>query len=477
MSPSLRDGLASIAQLASARARVLGERRTKRPALGSPSAASRFALLSGAEDELSQETSGRGAHRSRPETLPPACRVASLSRHRRARGAPARAERSAPTCEAVRRRSTSSPRGSRRGAPSAASTSCARSASAAAASVFVVTRVEERHEAERRALRAQGPRLRRDRRAQPLARTSSSSCSARRPRRCIDAAEPREPRALRHLRSRGAPEADPRDGARRGRRRSSTSSRVARPFDMQARASRSLDDVLAGLEAMHSAGVGHLDIKPSNVVLREGEQAPCSWTSASPGRKIRPGCGTGPYGAPEVWGVAPRRLPTPSPMAADVYAFGCARVRGAHRRGALRRAERGRECRAAPRARRSSAGARSSLLRAPVGRAPRGTRSVAIRAEMGRETGAERDARHRQRGRSFLVAARSLSLLSLAIGCTSVAPIVDTERPRRFLPRSPSLRRALRRTEARGFAADLRTARSGRGGGEGRSARHRGPDG
>src|SRR5260370_23388645 len=33
-----------------------------------------------------------------------------------------------------------------------------------------------------------------------------------------------------------------------------------------------LDGVLAGLEAMHSVGVGHLDIKPSNVVLREGKQ-------------------------------------------------------------------------------------------------------------------------------------------------------------------------------------------------------------
>jgi hypothetical protein len=52
---------------------------------------------------------------------------------------------------------------------------------------------------------------------------------------------------------------------------------------------------------------------------------------------------------------------------------------------------------------------------------------------MGREAGAERDARHRQRGRSFLVAARSLSLVALAIGCTSVAPIVETP-PKRFDP-------------------------------------------
>jgi eukaryotic-like serine/threonine-protein kinase len=34
---------------------------------------------------------------------------------------------------------------------------------------------------------------------------------------------------------------------------------------------RVLDDVLAGLEAMHSVGLGHFDVKPSNVVLRRGE--------------------------------------------------------------------------------------------------------------------------------------------------------------------------------------------------------------
>ena len=39
------------------------------------------------------------------------------------------------------------------------------------------------------------------------------------------------------------------------------------------RALRVLDDVLRGLEAMHDVGVGHLDIKPSNVVLRRGVDA------------------------------------------------------------------------------------------------------------------------------------------------------------------------------------------------------------
>jgi serine/threonine protein kinase len=80
---------------------------------------------------------------------------------------------------------------------------------------------------------------------------------------------------------------------------------------------RLLDDVLAGLEAMHSAGVGHLDLKPSNVVIREGDEAVLVDFGLA-GRHIRPGCGTGPYGAPEVWGAGEG-----TPMAADVYSFGC----------------------------------------------------------------------------------------------------------------------------------------------------------
>jgi hypothetical protein len=82
-----------------------------------------------------------------------------------------------------------------------------------------------------------------------------------------------------------------------------------------------LDDVLAGLEAMHEVGVGHLDLKPGNVVLRKGEEAVLVDFGLA-GRHIRPGCATGPYGAPEVWGaLPPNSTPTPSP--ADVYAFGC----------------------------------------------------------------------------------------------------------------------------------------------------------
>ena len=82
-----------------------------------------------------------------------------------------------------------------------------------------------------------------------------------------------------------------------------------------------LDDVLAGLEAMHSVGLGHLDIKPSNVLLRRGEQGVLVDFGLA-GRRLRQGCGTGPYGAPEVWGVLPPGY-VASPAHADIYSFGC----------------------------------------------------------------------------------------------------------------------------------------------------------
>ena len=82
-----------------------------------------------------------------------------------------------------------------------------------------------------------------------------------------------------------------------------------------------LDGVLAGLEAMHTIGVGHLDIKPSNIILRDGKH-PVLVDFGLAGRHIRPGCASGSYGAPEVWGaLTPDANATP--MTADVYSFGC----------------------------------------------------------------------------------------------------------------------------------------------------------
>jgi eukaryotic-like serine/threonine-protein kinase len=82
-----------------------------------------------------------------------------------------------------------------------------------------------------------------------------------------------------------------------------------------------LDGVLAGLEAMHSAGVGHLDVKPANVILRDERTAVLVDFGLS-GRHIRPGCGTLEYCAPEVLGVVPNGYDGP-PAHTDVYAFAC----------------------------------------------------------------------------------------------------------------------------------------------------------
>ena len=87
------------------------------------------------------------------------------------------------------------------------------------------------------------------------------------------------------------------------------------------RALQTLDDMLKGLEAMHAVGVAHLDLKPSNVVLRKtGEAVLVDFGLA--GRHLRPGCATGPYGAPEVWGAL-EDVGETQPAKADVYAFGC----------------------------------------------------------------------------------------------------------------------------------------------------------
>jgi hypothetical protein len=81
-----------------------------------------------------------------------------------------------------------------------------------------------------------------------------------------------------------------------------------------------LDDVLAGLEAMHGVEVGHLDVKPSNVVLRNGGVGVLVDFGLA-GRHVRPSCASGSYGAPEVW--SPPAGVTLDPRPVDVYAFGC----------------------------------------------------------------------------------------------------------------------------------------------------------
>jgi eukaryotic-like serine/threonine-protein kinase len=91
-----------------------------------------------------------------------------------------------------------------------------------------------------------------------------------------------------------------------------------------------LDGIAAGLGAMHAQGLGHLDLKPANVIMRQARaEADLGDSPAAPvlvdfglaGRKIRPGCASPHYGAPEVWD--PGMYGTTEPTAADVYGFSC----------------------------------------------------------------------------------------------------------------------------------------------------------
>ncbi|HTJ40982.1 MAG TPA: protein kinase [Kofleriaceae bacterium] len=82
-----------------------------------------------------------------------------------------------------------------------------------------------------------------------------------------------------------------------------------------------IDGIAGGLTAMHQAGVAHLDLKPANVILREGSSTPVLVDFGLAGRHLRPGCGSPHYGAPEVWVASTRE--TYAPFPADVYAFAC----------------------------------------------------------------------------------------------------------------------------------------------------------
>jgi hypothetical protein len=85
--------------------------------------------------------------------------------------------------------------------------------------------------------------------------------------------------------------------------------------------------VSAGLDAMHQVGVGHLDLKPSNIIVCHADAVTGVGQPPKPvlvdfglaGRHLRPGCGTANYGAPEIWGAGDAAQAIP----ADVYAFGC----------------------------------------------------------------------------------------------------------------------------------------------------------
>jgi hypothetical protein len=81
-----------------------------------------------------------------------------------------------------------------------------------------------------------------------------------------------------------------------------------------------IDGLLAGLVAMHEVSIAHLDVKPANLVLREGSGNAVLVDFGLAGRRIRYGCGSVHYGAAEVWTESGEKI---EPFPADVYAAAC----------------------------------------------------------------------------------------------------------------------------------------------------------
>ncbi|MGE0867227.1 MAG: protein kinase [Kofleriaceae bacterium] len=77
-----------------------------------------------------------------------------------------------------------------------------------------------------------------------------------------------------------------------------------------------IDGLLAGIDAMHKVQIAHLDVKPANVLLRDGAGNAVLVDFGLAGRRLRPGCGSAHYGAAEVWTDAA----SIEPFGADVYA-------------------------------------------------------------------------------------------------------------------------------------------------------------
>lgn len=80
-----------------------------------------------------------------------------------------------------------------------------------------------------------------------------------------------------------------------------------------------IDHLLAGIGAMHEVQIAHLDVKPANVVLREGSGDAVLVDFGLAGRRLRTGCGSVHYAAAEVW----KEGATDEPFGADVYAAAC----------------------------------------------------------------------------------------------------------------------------------------------------------